>query len=119
MHKKIAWLNISKIAGNSVSPDSRITEAYNKWEDILIRQLKLYDPEIIILGNTYKWVSSLLEIEDITPIKVNSAWAYLRPDGEIVIWAYHPNCRKKDETYIDDILTAIDKAKESISNMQP
>ena len=116
--KKIAWLNISNIAGDSVSPDSRITEAYNNWKDILSRQLRIYDPEIIILGNTYKWVSSLLEIGDIIPIKVNSAWAYVRPDGKIVIWAYHPSCRKKDETYIDDILTAIDKAKESFTNVQ-
>lgn len=112
--KRIAWLNISKIAGDSNSPDSRITEAYNKWEDILRRQLKLYDPEIIILGNTYKWVSSLLEIDNIEPIKENSAYAYVRPDGKIVIWAYHPNCRKKDETYIDDILKAIDKAKKQL-----
>ncbi len=115
--KKIAWLNISKIAGDTVSPDSRIIEAYNKWKDILCRQLRIYDPEIIILGNTYKWVSSLLEIGDIIPIKVNSAWAYVRPDGKIVIRAYHPSCRKRDETYIDDILTAIDKAKESITNV--
>lgn len=112
--KRIAWLNISKVAGDSVSPDQRITNAYEVWKDILEEQIALYDPEIIILGNTFKWVSDLLKISDIDPIKENSAWAYITPDNKIVIYAYHPNCRKKDVTYVDDILNAIEAAQGQI-----
>ena len=113
--KKIAWLNISKIAGNTTSPDSRIASAFEVWNDVLKKQLNAFDPQIIILGNTYQWVEKLLEIErpkGEADLKENSAWAYLNPHNKLIIWAFHPSKIMKDQKYIDDIINVIRKARE-------
>lgn len=110
--KKIAWLNISKIAGDTTSPDSRITAAFEVWNDILNKQLDVFDPQVIILGNTFKWVEKFLGIENIAPIKNESAWAYVRRDGKVIIWTFHPSKIMKDQEYIDDIVTVLRKARE-------
>lgn len=113
--KKVAWLNISKIAGDTTSPDARITAAYGIWIDILRKQLNLFDPQIIILGNTHKWVEKMLKIErpkGEADLKENSAWAYLNPDNKLIIWAFHPSKIMKDEKYVDDIINVIRKARE-------
>lgn len=114
--KKVAWLNISKVAGDSVSSSKGLEEASKIWKEILKKQLKLYNPQVIILGNTYHFVKELLQIErenDNPDINVNSAWVYKTPDDKIVIWAYHPSIRtKKDKDYIDDIIEAIKRARE-------
>lgn len=114
--KKVAWLNISKIAGKSVSPNERITSAFETWEDILKEQLEKFDPQIIILGNTYQWVRDLLQINREPEIKENSAWAYIRPDNKIIVWAFHPSKIMKDQEYIDDILNVIKEAKKKNLN---
>lgn len=116
--KKIAWLNISKIAGDTKSADSRISAAYEDWNDILTKQLKIYDPQIIILGNTHKWVEKMLEIErpkGEADLKENSAWAYLNPNNKLIIWAFHPSKIMRDQEYIDDIVNIIRKAREKFN----
>ena len=112
--KKVAWLNISKIAGKSVSPNERITLAFEKWANILQEQLEKFDPQIIILGNTYQWVKDLLNINREPEIKENSAWAYIQPNKKIIVWAFHPSNIMKDQEYIDDILKVIKEAKKRI-----
>lgn len=110
--KKIAWINISKIAGQSTSPDKRIEEAFDNWKDIIKEQLDLYNPQVYILGNTFKWVANFFEIDNIEPIKLDSSWAYVRKDGKIIIWAFHPSKIMKDERYVDDIVNVIRKVRE-------
>lgn len=110
--KKVAWLNVSKVAGESVSYSKELEKASKIWEEILDEQIKLYDPQVIILGNTYNWVKDILKINKEPEIKENSAWAYKTQDDKIVIWAYHPAIRRmKDQDYIDDIIEAIKKAQ--------
>lgn len=109
--KKVAWLNISKIAGKSVSPYERITSAFETWGDILQEQLEKFNPQIIILGNTYDWVKDILKINKDSEIKENSAWAYKTEDNKIVIWAFHPSKIMKDKEYVDDIINVIRKIK--------
>lgn len=111
--KSIAWLNISKIAGDTTSPDARITSAYEVWNDILKKQLNIFDPQIIILGNTLKWVQNLFSIENLDYIKYNSAHAYVLPDKKIIIDAYHPSSTQDtNEKYTDNIVNVIRLAKE-------
>ena len=110
--KKIAWINISKIAGESKSPDKRIEEAFDNWKDIIKEQLDLYDPQVYILGNTFKWVDKFFEIDKIEPIKLDSSWAYVRRDGKVIIWAFHPSKIMTDQQYIDDIVNVLRKARE-------
>lgn len=110
--KKVAWLNVSKVAGESVSSSKELEKASKIWEEILDEQIKLYEPQVIILGNTYNWVKDILKINKEPEIKENSAWAYMTQDNKIVIWAYHPAIRRmKDQDYIDDIIEAIKKAQ--------
>ena len=109
--KKVAWLNISKIAGDTSSPDSRIATAFEVWNDILKKQLDNFDPQVIILGNTFKWVEKFLGIENIAPIKNDSAWAYVRRDNKVIIWAFHPSKIMKDQEYIDDIVNVLRKVR--------
>lgn len=110
--KKVAWLNISKIAGDTTSPDSRISSAFDVWNDILKKQLDNFNPQVIILGNTFKWVERFLGIENIAPIKNESAWAYVKRDNKVIIWAFHPSKIMKDQEYIDDIVNVLRKVRD-------
>ena len=56
--QKVAQINISKIkttAGKFSATD--LTSEYIKWKDVLKEQIKTYEPEIIICGNTLQYFS--------------------------------------------------------------
>ena len=53
--KNIAFININKLPGSSVANDDEIQVTYNKNRDLLLRQFKTYNPDVVIFGNTLKY----------------------------------------------------------------
>jgi len=48
--KKIAYINVNKMPGYTQSDGEKIRLAYTNWHDILLEQIKMYEPQIIISG---------------------------------------------------------------------
>lgn len=106
--KKTAYINLSKMPGPTVSPDEHLWECYNNWKEIILEQIKLYSPNIIIFGYTFKFLKEDLQIADKPIPTVSGQWntdAY-KKDGIIFIDAYHPS-RKGGENGSHDYVTSI------------
>ena len=109
--KKIAYINLSKIPGNTGSCDTHLWNCYQIWKDILLEQIRLYAPDIIIFGYTFKFLKEDLQITEKPITTVSGQWntdAY-KNNNMILIDAYHPS-RKGSEDGGYDYVTSIVKA---------
>jgi len=50
--KSVAYINVKKLPGLTKSNHYNISIAYNKYKNILLKQIKYYNPDIIIGGST-------------------------------------------------------------------
>ena len=81
------------------------------WKDILLEQIRLYAPDIIIFGYTFKFLKEDFQITEKPISTVSGQWntdAY-KKDNMILIDAYHPS-RKGGEDGSYDYVTSIVKA---------
>ena len=99
--QKVAQINISKIKRTAgTSSADNMTPDYEIWKDVLKKQIELYEPEIIICGNTLhhfpKNDGYLKRTEqNKTPLKSIShnskrKYCYYRENGRLFINIYHP-----------------------------
>lgn len=111
--EQIAFINIKKIPGGSTSYDTELEENYQKYKDIIIKQIKMFKPNVIIGGNTIKFLQNDLKliypsIEYKEYVKCsNLGISISKNDNLIVFDAYHPQYNGKgltDEVYYNDIV---------------
>ncbi|GHT72050.1 hypothetical protein FACS1894110_26200 [Spirochaetia bacterium] len=89
----IAVINISKMPGASNSNDADIAQKYEYWRPILFWQLRQYQPQIVIFGNTFQHFQADIGIKDEELIQgqgVSQEVIYVVKDHVLYIWAYHP-----------------------------
>lgn len=104
--KDIVWLNLSKTPGASISDGSFKHVFADNWSKILKGQVDAYNPEIIILGNTFDDCKQTL-FPDCTLIQ-KGKYVHIYSSGErLLIYAYHPGARITNENYINPILDAV------------
>lgn len=105
---KIVYLNIKKTAGVSVAKHKELIYSYNKNKDIFLKQLEIYNPNIIICGNTFQYIEADLNLEGykIKKFEGSNLCAYLGKN-KIYIDAYHPSARINKESYVNDIINAV------------
>jgi len=106
--KKIAYVNIKKIPGYATSNPLEIEHAYLANKDLLKRQIELYNPDIIIAGNTLQYFFNDLQIP-FDNKKSNGKTAYYPSKDRLYIHAYHPSVRGNminEEDYCNDIIRA-------------
>ena len=108
MLKGIAYININKYAAESRS--GSMQQAFEKWQNVLIRQIECYAPDVIIFGNTF----SLFEAEDFAKEsqkiggESGKAPIYESPSGILLVDTWHPNNTKmKRAEYVDSIIDGI------------
>lgn len=106
--KNIAYINVKKTAGKTQTLDSALYRAYENHKDLLIKQIELCNPDIVIFGNTYKYLKNDLNLRETEFIK-NDSLEYAIKDDRLYISAYHPAQRKASTgyskwDYIDDII---------------
>lgn len=112
--QQIAFINISKMPGLTVSKDKQIRSCYEIWKPILFKQIELYKPNVIIFGNTYKFFKKDLEAQgayqiDNVTIKETNFINVFQLGETYLLDAYHPNVRKKKCYYVDSIIDTINK----------
>lgn len=117
MHN-IAYINVRKHLGKSSSYSSVITSAYKKNKQLLHNQIKTYNPDVIIFGNTFSKFKKELQKEDIKSrnrwkwkhLKFKNRGFYIQNEV-LYIDTYHPELRTlkgKDKIeYSNSILNAV------------
>lgn len=112
--EEIAFINIKKSPGGSVSNYNDLAEYYEKYKEITLEQIKAFKPNIIIGGNTIKFLINDLKIIypslksekyiDTTDLGIHSSIK----DNLIVFDAWHPQYpsrERKNENYFTDIVS--------------
>ena len=104
--KQIAYINISKMPALTSSKDSELIGHYNIWQSIILEQIRVYNPKIIIFGNTFKYLKNDLIGEEAEPIKnIDNVVHIYEKDNVKMFDAYHPNQRFIErECYISSII---------------
>lgn len=111
--KSIAYININKLPGSNISSDEEIETIFIKNKDALLEQIQLINPEVIICGNTLKYMrDALMEIGWNTTIENkefidDNTDAYITKGKGVIINAWHPAYWKiSDKNYTKGIFDA-------------
>lgn len=108
--KEIAFINIKKVPGGSVSSDNDIQQAYHDNRELIMDQIKAYGPDVVIFGGTLKYFDITTDFNDIKEQdKQVSDFGnhYYYGDNRLYLYAYHPACRGAGFTdfgYVMDIV---------------
>lgn len=111
--RNIAFINLKKLPGYSVSSPAVIMDAYEKNKNLILDQIKLIDPQIIIGGGTLHYLYKDLVLSfDIMEKKGSSIKA-----SRLYISHYHPNQRKiNGKEYYNDILIPVKNWSRSVGS---
>lgn len=92
--RDIAYININKMpAKYGTRSNADMTELYLQWKSITLKQIALYEPDVIIFGNTFEYFQNDNAFENLTDIgrtDDGTAILYTRRN-QILINAYHPS----------------------------
>ncbi len=120
--QQIAYVNLSKMPGKPTSIMSEVACAYETWRDVIYKQFCLYNPDVIIFGNTYECLYADDEI--IKGIKEDSAKRYsntsktktmlraLELNGKLYLDAFHPSEFRRTLQFKADYVNTIIQAVE-------
>ena len=109
--QQVAWLNLGKVAAKSTSANN-LTYLFNTWKEILVKQIKLYNPDIIICGNTMQYFSNDKEYNFNLPREKKQIFKSIEPNenriycyypleeqGKLYINIHHPSCPEDSTTF--------------------
>lgn len=113
--KQIAYININKMQAFTNSSQSPIECYYQTWRHILLKQIKLYKPNVIIFGSTidYFWKDLIDKEEKAIKQYIKDGIYYLnayKKDDILLLGTYHPTARLAGFNrgdYVNIIITAI------------
>lgn len=113
--ESVAWINLSKMPARRYS-NRLFKEAYKLyWRSIVLEQIKLYDPEVIVFGNTLSVCREDFIAEDLSPMERvlnENGRCFInvyRHDGRLLLDAYHPAIRYSEAFYVDSLIDTIKK----------
>jgi len=112
--ESIAWVNINKIAAKSRS-EHNLTKKYLIWKEIIKEQIDVFDPEIVICGNTLQYIKNDFDITAENKINtsnfkyINSAYC---KKNTLYIQMVHPAMvlnKENEKILVNDIVSLINK----------
>lgn len=109
--KSIGYINVKKIPGKTASSSTVISNNYNKFKDLLLKQIEYLDPNIIIGGSTLHLFLKDLGV-DTKSVNKTKEINYYYHNGKLLIDAYHPaqrtgNTGVTKEMYCNSIINAV------------
>lgn len=115
---KVAFINLKKIPGGSTAINKKVNEAYIRDKDIVLDQIKAFEPDIIICGCAYPALSELerdLKANSESdyqylPNKEKANYSAFYNDKHLVVKARHPQGANHEEFY-SKIIGAINEWK--------
>ncbi len=102
--KSIAFINVKKIAGGKSTLPTNLRNAYLLNQELLLKQIEVYKPNVVIGGGTMPLFLKDLNLEEYKE-EGNNLKYYIK-DSKVFIDAYHPSYPKgglQEEEYVDDI----------------
>lgn len=103
---KIARINISKLPGGTTSDNSEIEKKYEFWRGVILRQIKGFNPDVIVFGNTF--FPALMHDLGINDNEMKSYPAsnllWCKKKGCLYISANHPGIWIDRQEYINSII---------------
>lgn len=121
--KSIAIANTGKMPALTNTSEKQLKDIYNTWHEILIEQIKAYEPNIIIFGNTFNLFQD--ELTKISPLKSLGKDIQKNKDifwsetfkwkDAVIISAFHPACHYKESDYVNSILRAFKNIKNEMT----
>lgn len=106
--KDIAWLNLSKMPGASISDGSYKRDYHRYWSGILKKQVEAYNPEILIFGNTFDICKKELFPNGIELKKKNPLVHVYTSEGRLILFSFHPGYWGVDDaSYVNSIMKEI------------
>ena len=127
--QKMSYINLSKMPAYTTSSDSALWKKYSEWKNITFEQIKLYDPDVIIFGNTLKYFCNDLKKEGIISDSINKyndlVNIYRQDKQKLIIDTYHPGKRFSNEemkSYVDSLVKLVNnwywKKSENLSSSE-
>ena len=119
--REIAWINLSKMPALTKSSNTAVREAYEQyWKDIIKAQIELYNPDVIVFGNTLDLCRrSFLDEADQSIDKVYRDGVYMidvyKKSGRLLLNAYHPGfisisgLKGGEGHYVDSLIDTVEK----------
>lgn len=119
--REIAWINLSKMPALTKSSNTAVREAYEQyWKDIIKAQIELYNPDVIVFGNTLDLCRrSFLDEPDQSIDKVYRDGVYMidvyKKSGRLLLNAYHPGfisisgLKGGEGHYVDSLIDTVEK----------
>ena len=106
--REIAIINVKKAMGETSSPNGRILQAYKENKDLLLKQIRYYDPDIIIFGFPESCSEIIYDIIGPDARKHGHQigdCACFTTSQRLFIWTYHPAKPGNGAKYIEEILS--------------
>lgn len=115
---QIAYINLKKIPGGTISNDHEIGEHFQKNKGIILEQIESFKPEIIIGGNTMKYLFPEMGITQNKLQRINDInFAFYAQNERVFIDAYHPSSfSMSEEMYCDSIIKIAENWYKNIRN---
>ena len=103
---QIADINLSKMPAGTRSED--MTEKYYIWKDLIFEQISLYNPDVIILGNTFQYMRADFLVSEKDQIFQEKGWVDVyKKDHRLLVDAYHPGIICSTKQYVNTLVSAI------------
>ena len=109
--KQIAYINLSKIPADTTTSMAGLGKKFEIWKPIVIKQIAVYNPDVLIFGNTFQFLEKdLFKGKEIPHKDYDGFYAY-NFEGKLYIWAFHPGARMKQEKYVNTIVQIVNDWK--------
>lgn len=105
--KQLSFVEMGKTPGGSATSYRRLCRLTEAWGDIVVRQIKYYEPEVIVVaGSQFGLLKNLLKGISDKCRHVGIAQQYLW-DGIPIVYACHPGYRGVDrQVWVDSVIAA-------------
>ena len=104
--KSVAWINLSKMPAHQSSVMPIVASNYRQhWKPVVEEQLRLYEPNVVIFGNTFNCMKDTFPHAEMIE-KYSNKWVYFWRSGkQILLDTYHPG--RKGEGYVNALIDAL------------
>jgi hypothetical protein len=113
--KEVAFINAQKLPSKNGTTTnfSDLFTSLEKYNDLIIRQIDLLNPNVFIFANTFDVYKKYLNLENSKQTTYKSL-RYVVNDGKLYINAYHPAQKTiKGFEYGNDIIDIVEKWKKN------
>lgn len=108
--KKVAFINVKKVAGKEKAYKKEIKEFAIKYADLLSEQMDIINPDVIVFGGSMEFIKDKSGYDKIK--ELDYFLHEYKFKGKLVIDTYHPNQRKiTQELYCNSIINTIKNSK--------